>query len=416
MAGKWEKENLPHVESYVDETRPKYGRKFDRYYRSRFRVGGILYRVCFGWMSAGWTPRKCYDKTCEYKENIKTGQRPTSWAEEQEMLSEQAKLDKAAREADLLKTISLKQFFDDYYLPNSEANKKPESVRKEREHVANWIDPVTGQMPMKELTLTHVKKIRDKLSKAKKSPRTQQYVMRTFTTIWNHALDEGIVTTPCPTKNKSFKLPKVDNEKKRYLTPQESEKLLDTLLEKNNQVYNMALASLEAGLRFGEVANLTWDRVDLDNKLLHVFHTKSGKDRTIPMSERLANCLSGLAQEKTNSKLVFPNRHGNIHSQVPTIFKKGIEDSNINEGITDPKLKASFHTLRHTFASRLVQAGVDLHTVKVLLGHSTPVVTQRYSHLRQDDLKQALNKAERQNKIDQSKGKVLDIQKARTQE
>jgi site-specific recombinase XerD len=60
-------------------------------------------------------------------------------------------------------------------------------------------------------------------------------------------------------------------------------------------------------------------------------------------------------------------------------------------------MKASFHTLRHTYASRLVQAGVDLYRVQRLLGHSTPVMTARYSKLADDDLRDAVHVMERAN-------------------
>jgi integrase len=366
-------------------------------------------------MSEGWTARSVYDKACEYKANIKAGKRPTSWKEEQQINTERTRLEEAQRKADLLRTISFKDFFDKHYLPGAEANKKSETVRKEKEHVVNWIHSVTGDLPMKDITLAHVKQLQNNMAKGKKSPRTQQYILRTFNTVWNTALDEGIVSIPCPTRNKSFKLPRVDNEKKRYLTHEEADQLLEAVRKKRQQAHDMALVSLEAGLRFGEVAALTWGCVDFQDEVIHVLRTKGGKDRTVPMSTRLNDRLSELHADQASSALVFPNRSGEVHTQVPTAFKKGLEDSGINNNVTDPKLKASFHTLRHTFASWLVQAGVDLHTVKVLLGHSTPTVTQRYSHLRQDDLREALRKAERAARIDREKGKVLDLNKTKAQ-
>jgi integrase len=366
-------------------------------------------------MSEGWTARGIYDRACEYKANLKAGKKPTSWKEEQRINAEKARIEEAQRKGDLLRTISFKDYFEKHYLPSAEANKKPETIRKEKEHVTNWIHPVTGDLPMKDIALAHVKRLQGDMAKAKKSPRTQQYVLRTFNIVWNAALDEGIVSIPCPTHNKSFKLPRVDNERKRYLTYEEADQLLDAVRAQREQAADMALTSLEAGLRFGEVAALTWGCVDLKAEILHVLRTKGGKDRTVPMSKKLKDRLTELNNDQSASDLVFPNRSGEIHSQVPTGFKKGLKDSGINDGVTDPKLKASFHTLRHTFASRLVQAGVDLHTVQVLLGHATPAVTQRYSHLRQDDLRDALNKAERAAKIEQQKGKVIDLNKAKAQ-
>ena len=93
---------------------------------------------------------------------------------------------------------------------------KPDTARKSAEHVKNWIDPVTGSTPIKDIKLSHVKKIRANLAAKKRSPRHQQYVFRTFSMVWDAARDDGIVNVPSPTKSKSFKLPKVDNERQRY--------------------------------------------------------------------------------------------------------------------------------------------------------------------------------------------------------
>jgi len=61
----------------------------------------------------------------------------------------------------------------------------------------------------------------------------------------------------------------------------------------------------------------------------------------------------------------------------------------LNEGITDRRDKLTFHSLRHTYASLLVQAGVDIYHVKELLGHSSIALTERYSHLSESTFKQA---------------------------
>lgn len=75
-------------------------------------------------------------------------------------------------------------------------------------------------------------------------------------------------------------------------------------------------------------------------------------------------------------------------------------------------MKASFHSLRHTYASRLVQAGVDLYRVQRLLGHSTPVMTARYSKLADDDLRRAVNAMERATTIkNNKKAKVIQLRK-----
>jgi integrase len=128
------------------------------------------------------------------------------------------------------------------------------------------------------------------------------------------------------------------------------------------------------------------------------------------MTDRLKALFDSL-QEGGSGDLVFPNSKGKVQTQIPSAFKRGLADAKLNDGVENKKLRASFHTLRHTCASRLVQAGVDLYRVQRLLGHSTPVMTARYSKLADADLKQAIQAMEHAGKIKASKGKVIKMRK-----
>jgi site-specific recombinase XerD len=75
--------------------------------------------------------------------------------------------------------------------------------------------------------------------------------------------------------------------------------------------------------------------------------------------------------------------------QISDSFNRAIDKLGLNQDITDRRDKVTFHSLRHTYASQLVQAGVDIYHVKELLGHSTITLTERYSHLSDSALKQA---------------------------
>jgi site-specific recombinase XerD len=97
-------------------------------------------------------------------------------------------------------------------------------------------------------------------------------------------------------------------------------------------------------------------------------------------------------------------------------FTRAVEDAGLNEGVENQKMKASFHNLRHTFASRMVQSGVDLYKVQRLLGHSTPVMTARYSKLADGDLRKAVEAKEQERKIKESNGKVVRLRKKNTAE
>ena len=111
------------------------------------------------------------------------------------------------------------------------------------------------------------------------------------------------------------------------------------------------------------------------------------------MTDEVKAMFDSLEPDSPDS-LVFADRNGKEIGKVSNAFDRAVKELGFNNGITDPLNKFTFHCLRHTFASWLVQNGVDLYTVKELLGHSTLAMTERYSHLAKDTLKNAVKKLE----------------------
>ena len=216
--------------------------------------------------------------------------------------------EQARREAEAQKKldVSFKTFFDDTYFPDAMTRWKPDTARKAEEHVNNWIDPVTGSTPMKEINLSHIKKIRANLARDGRTPRTQQYVFRTFAMVWDAARDEGLVNGSSPTKSRSFRLPKVDNERQRYLTVDEETLLLEKGQGAGRNACRMTIVSLDTGMRFKEIARLTWGCVDLDENSIKVLDSK-GQDRYVPMTARVKSLL-GTMENGKGKDLVFPAR------------------------------------------------------------------------------------------------------------
>ncbi len=134
----------------------------------------------------------------------------------------------------------------------------------------------------------------------------------------------------------------------------------------------IVVMALHTGMRRGEILNVKWDQIDLEKRIVQVKHTKNGKDRLIPINESLFSVLASLKRQAIGD-LVFPNpQTGKPYTEVKKSFKLACKKAGLS-GIR-------FHDLRHTFASRLIAAGVDLVTVRDLLGHFSVTVTQRYTH------------------------------------
>jgi integrase len=145
------------------------------------------------------------------------------------------------------------------------------------------------------------------------------------------------------------------------------------------------------GMRQGEILSLTWSDVDFQRRLITVQSsgrhlTKTGKVRTIPISDSAFSILSTRALVSSSSGLVF-HRKGLPLSQtfVGHRFKKIVRMAKLDETL-------HFHSLRHTFATWLVQEGVSIYEVQKLLGHSSITVTQVYSHLAASQLEAAVSK------------------------
>jgi integrase len=142
----------------------------------------------------------------------------------------------------------------------------------------------------------------------------------------------------------------------------------------------VVLLAINTGLRRGELLALEWNDINLDARMLTVRreNAKSGKQRHVPLNVEAMNALTQWAAQGACSGSVF--KVSSIKSAWCTLLTSA--------GIADFR----FHDLRHHFASRLVMAGVDLNTVRELLGHADLSMTLRYAHLAPEHLAAAVER------------------------
>jgi integrase len=146
------------------------------------------------------------------------------------------------------------------------------------------------------------------------------------------------------------------------------------------------VVALGTGMRRGELLSLEWSQVDLANRTIRIVNAKSDAgSHTIPMNATVHSLLLELERTK-DSHFVFPSNRkpGTRILDLKTGFHKAVRSAGI------PHIR--FHDLRHTFATRLVQAGVDIITVQHLLGHAKITMTARYAHSQSEVRVAAVNK------------------------
>ena len=131
--------------------------------------------------------------------------------------------------------------------------------------------------------------------------------------------------------------------------------------------------ALHTGMRPSEQYGLTWDRVDLVRKLVTIRKSKSGNTRHIPLNSVALAAFRELFEHSSGQGRVFINVRGEPLKGYKHWFEPAIRKAGVAE--------FTWYCLRHTFASRLVMAGVDLRTIAELMGHKTIQMTMRYAHL-----------------------------------
>lgn len=298
--------------------------------------------------------------------------------------------------------ITLKEFIVKHYEPWFKINRK--SAKKTMNQMNNFM-PSIGNKKLKDISPFQIESWRTNRIKNGTSRATVNRNVAVLKSALSKAVEWEIITDH-PLKN--FKLLKVDsNPIIRYLTVEEEKSLRNALNirekniinrrnsgnqwreERNYNLYDnldglnfidhlkpMVLLSINTGLRQGELFNLTWEMIDFDKKILTVYGNiaKSGKSRHVPLNnEAYETLFKWYEQADSSNKLVFPGKNGNIFSNVKKSWLNLLKIAGIE--------KFRWHDMRHHFASKLVMAGVDLNTVRELLGHSEISMTLRYAHL-----------------------------------
>ncbi len=195
--------------------------------------------------------------------------------------------------------------------------------------------------------------------------------------IFNKAIEWGKFDGSNPVaKVKMFKEPE---GRTRYLETAEAAKLIKCC---EDRFKPYVIVAINTGLRQNEMLSLRWGDLDFVNGMIYALKTKNQKMREIPMNEAVKNAFISI-KKQSDSPYVFCDKNKKSNVNIRCAFERALVKAKIED--------FRWHDLRHTTASLLVMSGVDLNTVREILGHTTMKMTQRYAHLSQSFKKKAMS-------------------------
>jgi integrase len=292
-----------------------------------------------------------------------------AWARKQEALMDA----KALPPTDaLLKQTTLAQLIDRYRL---EVTPKKRGRLAEDCRLRRLIRDPIADLQLASLSPQHLADFRDRRLQSVKpaSIRKELYLI-------GSAIDVATKEWGFPFQSNPMRriaLPVAHDARDRRLQPGEAVRLRTAIAMCRNKLIGPVVElAVETGLRRGELLNLTWGNVDLGRRVAHIPVTKTGKPRTIPLTDRAVVVIKGL-----------PHTADRLFPVSGTAVRLAWNRVRERAGLRDFR----FHDLRHEALSRFCELGLSVPELAVISGHKDPRMLFRYAHLRADDLARKLS-------------------------
>jgi integrase len=309
---------------------------------------------------------------------------------------------------------TLRAFLDGRYEPWAKAHLKSAAFQlaRLRSDFAGWLD-----RPMTDFNVFGIEGMRQQWRKGGMQPRSINRDIQRLQSVLSRAKEWGVLNSSPLAGLKPLRADKTGRV--RFLTADEEGDLRTALATREeglreararfnawrvargksplseregdylDHLRPLVILALNTGLRRGELLGLTWEAVNFSGKLLTVAAAtaKSGHTRRVPLNREALEMLTtwhARHDKPTSDAFVFPGYEGGRMKSISTSWRSLMKIAKLKD--------FRLHDCRHHFASKLVQAGVDLYTVKALLGHSEVAMTERYSHLAPNNLRSAVDR------------------------
>lgn len=253
----------------------------------------------------------------------------------------------------------------------------------------------------------------DTTRQRRRSPVTVHKEVSVLSSIFNMAIQERITSeNPCRFIRKAVrKNIKARNKRERFLSYEEESRLMAALMGRREHLRPLVELALQTGMRLGELLALRWEHVNLGALPLYfiidgedvevspdyllVERSKNGKPRTVPLSPAARKLLARILDTANRHDYVFPGKKSGYGlSSIKKSFPNACRAAGIPTGVNIPN-GLVFHDLRHTWATRAAQAGVDPYTIRDILGHATVKMSNDYTHSTPESQKWAVEAVNR---------------------
>lgn len=272
------------------------------------------------------------------------------------------------------------EMMERYLKEHSAINKAEGSYENDKCYVRH-LSKVFSGLTLDRVTPKLINEYKGKRIADGKKPATIQKELICLSHAFNIAVKEWEWTNTNPVQRVT--IPNPHNQIDRWLTYDEEERLLIACHDRE-WLKEVIIFALNTGMRQGEIINLMWSDVDLFRRTATIHKTKNKEKRTIPLNQTVMELLKAKGRVVSITGHVFTqdgdrSTKREIQRQFSTALKR--------TGI----ISFRFHDLRHTFATRLAQSGVDIYTIAKLLGHKDIRMTQRYAHHYPESLRSGVN-------------------------
>jgi len=280
--------------------------------------------------------------------------------------------------------IKFRELMERYLEEYSAVQKAPKSHLRDKslkKHLlGHFADLVLTQITPRQIAEYKVKRRSEKAA-----PRTINMELALLSHSFTIAIREWEWVSENPVKKVTRE--KVHNNMERWLTPDEESRLLNASPEWLRDIINYAI---HTGFRMSEILELRWGQIDMARRTVTISEQKNRGVDTLPLSETIMNLLTKKAKGRAEgSELVFPSLSGTRISNrnLFRAFRSALDKAKITG--------FRFHDLRHTFATRLVQNGVDLYAVQKLGRWKNTSMIMRYAHHYSESLRPGIETMDR---------------------